>query len=376
MKSPFRAMLATLLVAAAATACGKRIEIYGKVKNITVPKGPNCQDESERLTWRWNQPNPTFSKAVDLLFVTDTSLSLMPERRKLAKAIPRFLKGLPEGADPHIGVMLGHGGKGKWSGSLFAHGSDPKVLVPSELGEDRTGSILEDALGCPTGELAATNGEALLLSLKKSLSGERFARMKSEGFYRDGASLSLVFVSDENDVCYDPTEHGFKGWPDFKDSFLGIENRARKKYCSGVTPELVKAEIESALPGRKISVGAIVHTDPAYVWKWGEDAIGHGFLEFASQYPDSIAVDIKGGDMDSSLSRLASVSTSQLTLMTSFKLNSGQKIDGRSVLVRVDGNLVEGVFDDATQTVQIDGSDAGFALSQVDISACPVFDNE
>ena len=370
----------TLWIAAAsflaigASGCGKSIEVYGKVKNITVPKGPNCQDESDRLTWRWNQPTPTFGRAVDLLFVTDTSLSLITERRKLAKAIPNFLKGLPEGADPHIGVMLGHGGKGKWSGSLFSHGSDPKVLVPSELGEDRTAGLLEDSLGCPKGELASTNGEALLLSLKKSLSGEKFARMKSDGFYRDGASLSLVFVSDENDVCYDPTEHGFKGWPDFKDSFLGIENRARKKFCSGVSPESVKAEIERALPGRKVSVGAIVHTDPAHVWKWGEDAIGHGFLEFASQYPDSIAVDIKGGDMDSALSRLASVSTSQLTLMTSFKLNAEQKIDGRSVLVRVDGNLVDAVFDEVTQSVQIDGKDAGFALSQVDISACPVFE--
>lgn len=373
MKKPVL-IAATALLALGATACGKSIEIYGKVKNITVPKGPNCQDESDRLTWRWNQPTPTFSRAVDLLFVTDTSLSLVSERRKLAKAIPAFLKGLPEGADPHIGVMLGHGGKGKWSGSLFSHGSDPKVLVPSELGEDRTAGLLEDSLGCPKTELAATNGEALLLSLKKSLSGERFARMKSDGFYRDGASLSLVFVSDENDVCYDPTADGFKGWPHFKDSFLWLENRARTKYCGGLTPDSVKAEIERALPGRKVSVGAVVHTDPAHVSKWGEDSIGHGFLEFASKYQDSIAVDIIGGDLDSALSRLASVSTSQLTLMTSFKLTSEQKIDGRSVLVRVDGNLVEGVFDEATQTVQIDGADAGFALSQVDISACPVFE--
>ena len=71
--------------------CGKSIEVYGKVKNVIVPKGPNCQDESERLTWRWNQPTPTFSKSVDLLFVTDTSLSVVDERRALAKAIPGFL---------------------------------------------------------------------------------------------------------------------------------------------------------------------------------------------------------------------------------------------------------------------------------------------
>jgi hypothetical protein len=182
-------------------------------------------------------------------------------------------------------------------------------------------------------------------------------------------------VSDENDVCFDPSEHGYTSWPDYKGSFLWLEKLAKKKYCSGITPESVKAEIDRALPGRKVSVGAIVHTDPSRVSKWGEDSIGHGFIEFASQYADGLLMDIKSADFDAGLSRLASVSTSQLTLLTSFKLTSDQKIDGRSILVRVDGNLVEGIFDEATQTVQIDGKDAGFALSQVDISACPVFED-
>jgi len=370
-KLPFSLLI---LSAIALSACGKQVEFMGKVKSVVVPKDPACSATAGRLTWHWDQPVPNYNKAVDLLFVTDTSLSTLNERWRLARAIPHFLRGLPADADPRVAVMLGHGGKSKWSGRLFSKGSAPRVLDPKTLGEKRTEEYLEHALTCTPLEFAATNGEALMLSLKKSLSDKRMAEIKSQGFFRDGAALSVVFISDENDVCFDPREHGYTKAPDYKSSLFGLEDYAKKKYCGGLTPESLLAELQSAFPGRKISIGNIVHTDPAFVNQCGEDAIGHGFLELASKLPDSINMDIKNGDFDHGLGRLATVSSVQLALMTSFDLGMDPKINPDSIIVRVDGTRVNHTFDVDTQRVQIDGKDAGIALSQIDISACPLED--
>lgn len=376
-----RSLRNSLLFFALATAtaglssCGKQVEFLGKVKTIQAPKGPKCGFDYDRLTWQWIQPLPSDTKAVDLLFVTDTSLSLFSERHTLSRALPHFLAGLPADADTRVAVMLGHGGRGRWSGRLFSRRWEDRVINPQQLGIKRATEILEDSLACPPLELASTNGEALMLSLSKSLKGSRFNEIRSQGFFRDGAALSVVFVSDENDVCFDPTEHGYQSYPDYKPSVLGLEERARRKYCNNLTPRSLLAELESTFPGRKISMGSVIHTDPAHVRKWGEDAIGHGFLQLMAMVPDGFSMDVKTGDFDAGLGRLATVSTSQLSLLTSFQLVTSAKLDPNSVMVWVDGVPVASTFDEASSTVRIDGKDAGIARSQVDVSACPMPDD-
>jgi hypothetical protein len=363
-----------LIALGGSVSCGKEVTVFGKVRNIVVPKGPACDDASDRLTWRWNQPDLSFTRSVDLLFVTDTSLSLLPERKKLARAISHFLRGLPANSDARIAVMLGHGGKSKWSGRLFAHGSDPRVLDPRAMTEEQVVRQLEETLSSPKLEFASTNGEALFLSLQKSLSGERFNEIRSQGFFREGAAISVVFVSDENEVCFDTRKIGLQFPPDYKPSVFDLEERALKKYCSGISPESTFEALKNAFPGRKISIGAIVHQDPAFVGCFGEHSIGHGYLQLASKLSDNFVMDIRSGNFDQGLSRLASVSTSQLSLQTAFDLGNDTRIDGRSLIVRVDGRPVEWRFDQVHQVVQIAGSDAGGALSQIDVSACPMMD--
>jgi hypothetical protein len=367
-------ILAVLVGIAGLSACGKEVSIFEKSSRFPAPKPPACGSGVERLTWQFFQPEAEFNRSVDLLFVTDASLSLHFERRKLARAISHFLRGLPEGADPRIAVMLGHGGKSKWSGRLFYGGKAPRVLDPTQGSEDEIASQLEDRLTRSRLEWASTNGEALFLSLQKSLTGERFNEIRSQGFFRDGAALSVVFVADENEVCFDPRQHGMTSPPDFKDSLLGLEDRAIKKYCGGITPQSTLEAIRSALPGRKITFGAVVHSEPQFVGKWGEDSIGHGYLQLASQLPDSIVMDIRSGDFDSGLARLASVSTSQVLLQTRFELKAESVLDSATLAVFVDGRAVQAsliVGEHDRPVVALAGQDAGTALSQIDISICP-----
>jgi hypothetical protein len=216
--------------------------------------------------------------------------------------------------------MLGHGGKSRWSGRLYSHHHAPLVLDPKVLGLEATTEMLEHSISCPPLEFASSNGEALMLSLSKEPQGQALPGDQVPGVFSDGAAISVVFVSDENDVCFDPRAYGYTKSPDFKPSWFNLEKRALRKYCGGLTPESLLAELRSAFPGRKITMGAIVHTDPASVTSCGEDTIGHGFIELVSQTPDGILMDIKSGDIDAGLMRLATASSVQLSLQTTFEL--------------------------------------------------------
>jgi hypothetical protein len=118
----------------------------------------------------------------------------------------------------------------------------------------------------------------------------------------------------------------------------------------------------------------VVHSEPQFVGKWGEDSIGHGYLQLASQLPDSIVMDIRSGDFDSGLARLASVSTSQVLLQTRFELKAESVLDSATLAVFVDGRAVQAsliVGEHDRPVVALAGQDAGTALSQIDISICP-----
>ena len=367
-----------ILAVLAVTACGKQVELLNNLKNgnvFNIPAGPACQ-LGDRLHWQWHQPGPTVNHTVDLLFVVDTSLSLMNERTRLANAIPHFLTALPADADIRIAVMLAHG-TSCWSGKLYSNGRTPAVIDPRTLSLGDAQKALHDKLSCPPLDIGVGNGEMMLYSLQKGLETDHFAESRSQGFFRDGAALSVVFVTDENDICYFPPDHGYKTFPDYNEHGAWLEKLAYDKYCVNnkgtltVTPESVMANLQSRMPGRKITLAGIVHTDSTNVDSCGEDSIGHGIIETVAQSPDGSTMDIKSGDFEGGLRNLASVSTSQLALMTSFPLNTQAVIDPTSILVSVDGRVIGDEFEPQTQSIQIAGVDAGGAFSQIDVSACP-----
>jgi hypothetical protein len=343
-----------------------------------------CGNGTNRTRWRWTQPQPSVSKSVDLLFVVDSSLSLTPERRRLAKSISHFLSQLPADADPRIAVMLGHGGNSDWSGMLYSRGSNPRVINPHDYAGNRAEELLIQNLSCPALDFGVGNGEMLMYSLQSSLKDYNFAQIQNEGFYRPDASLAVVFITDENDVCFDPKAHGYTKHPHYKYGAFGLEKFAYDKWCvdkSGalkVSTTSVISSLRSRFPGKRIAMAGIVHSEEKSVPWFGEDAIGHGIIELvqenAATQPSgpmpSLIMNLRSGNFSGTLAQLGSMITSHLSLLTSFILSGDRILKESSIVATVDGRAVSATYDSASRTVNISGANAGGAGSQVEVSAC------
>ncbi|MBC7692938.1 MAG: hypothetical protein H7222_14340 [Methylotenera sp.] len=387
--------LATLLALSAITlsGCGKKID----QEPLHLDAGPtnrppaltdNCG--SGQLTyWDFVQPQPTESGSVDLLFVVDTSASLDNKRSRLATTIPDFVKGLSPGTDYRMGVMLAHGGASAYSGSLYSAPGVPRVLNSKLHSPSQVQAYLTKDLKSPPSDIDEANGEMGLYSLSRSFEAGSVAGLKAQGFYRDDAALSVVFISDENDICYRPELHGYTKFPDFVPSAQNSEVTAYKRYClnsdgsEAITPASVYARAQAMKPNQKLSLASIVHVDPARVPQGSglEESIGHGILELVEQSGilgiGHVLMDVMDTSYRAGLEKLGNIVSTQLKLNTSFSLdtspdnsNEGLTIRPETVSIQVDGVAVNRQYDPASKSVKIALPDAGKAGSLVRVAAC------
>jgi hypothetical protein len=225
------------------------------------------------------------------------------------------------------------------------------------------------------------NGEAMLASFQRSLSGSRFSTIRSQGLYRDDAALAVVFVSDENDICYPPQKFGYTAFPDYVAAPTSIEDSAYTKNClnaSGnlvISPESTMTALSALKPGGDYSVAGIVHVDESKVPNvtGSEESIGHGIVELLglvgqSHPKQEIALDITSSDFTAGLSSFGTMNSSHLSLETQFQLDAA--VDPDTVSVSVDQKPVAYRFDEQTNQASIQGADAGGAGSLVRIEAC------
>lgn len=375
MKNAALKIALTCVVAAAlSSGCGKTVDISAPDSTSTSasPGGPQSLDcgADRMVSWRFVQPQPNLNTAVDLLFVVDTSTSLSAERSRIASTVPAFINALAPGTDLRVGVMAAHGGASAYSGRLYSAAGSPKVLKLGELSAAQIQSHLSSTLALRLADSDQADGEALLYSLSRGLEADRAAEMRALGFLRDHAALSVVLISDENDICYRPELNGFTAFPDYVRSGGDIEVTAYNRYCSGITPATTLSKLKAFKQGEPVLSAAIAHVDRARVRRVSEDSIGHGLLHLVRGGLDGVEMDISDTSYSSGIAKLGTVVRSSLTLKTVFSLNSADGIRRESVRARVDGRLVEAAFDPSAATVQIRGSDAGQAGSVVDIEAC------
>ena len=188
-------------------ACGKSVNI-GSVDSLTHPFATTPPVNSSKVCpstqtrkWTFTQPDATAQRDVDLLFVVDTSSSLNTRRTQLASNIPAFMAALHPQTNYRIGTLLAHGGASPYSGKLYQAPGSSLVL------NSKTQSVLEiqkeltNTLSHVQLDKDEANGEMMMYSLVKSLEPENFEPIQNSGFFRTGAALSVIFVSDENDVC-------------------------------------------------------------------------------------------------------------------------------------------------------------------------------
>jgi hypothetical protein len=210
----------------------------------------------------------------------------------------------------------------------------------------------------------------LFYSLGKALTPSRLAEARALGFFRPEAALSVIFVSDENDGCFMPDDHGYLAFPHYVPSRGGAERIAYRRYCGGVTGASLASSLRRLKGEKPVLFGTITHVDPARVPRETEDAVGHGQLELVQSSPDGVAIDLAETTYSPGLAKLGDVVSTSLKLRTVFTLTGADGIKKRFIRVSVDGAPVVSSYDEATFTVQVQASDAGRAGSLVEIVGC------
>jgi hypothetical protein len=167
---------------------------------------------------------------LDVLFVVDTSNSLDDERAAIANNMHRFTAeiakiservGYDKQIDFQMGVLLAHGPRSPLTtafnesvhGNLFAHPNESssrgKTLTSDLSISQIQTSLLERFNGAgnikSVRDTSTAQGEAGLLSLQSFV--ERHLSEKNGSFPRSDAALMVVFIADENDICYDYKAH-------------------------------------------------------------------------------------------------------------------------------------------------------------------------
>jgi hypothetical protein len=82
---------------------------------------------------------------------------------------------------------------------------DPAVLKTRDLDKNRMIKLLEDKMRNLPNESRGAQGEALMLSLFEGINDKNRRKeiMGNNDFFRKDATLAVIFVTDEQDVCFD-----------------------------------------------------------------------------------------------------------------------------------------------------------------------------
>jgi hypothetical protein len=288
---------------------------------------------------------------LDVLMVVDTSASMREGKRKgmngelgqVAKQMASFVRNLDPKTKYRIGVMLGHGPDNSKHpsykhGTLFqVNAADPAVIDIEKMGKAcgkgknarecairKVVQALEKKMRSLPTDHSDAQGEALMLSLYDIASNQSLRlKAKKQGLFRSDAVLSIIPISDEQDVCFDySTCTQIAGESD--DAFhkrctpAQVKLRDRKGKLIGTTGQdphevnfyndickravnnspLTPSNVLTALTDlkegdiRKIAITPIVYLDNSTpVRAQDENEMGHGYIELA-QFAKGMVADL------------------------------------------------------------------------------------
>jgi hypothetical protein len=329
-----------------------------EVKNPVKCEDDNTDPNRKCYTDIFKQPDSQ-TNSVDLLFVVDSSGSLLDERQKIVNGIQNYINNLPETADVNIAVMLAHGSTSALSGKLFKAAAEPIVLKSSELTNTQIKNFLATKMNQVVEDLDSDGGEEGMFSLFRGITTPSLLQAsKDAGFFRTEAALSVVFVADENDICaVYPV-----GVTPVVDTD-GREEPARIRDCEGLTAQGLTNQLKNLKGTKPLSVSGIIYAEQP-VPAGGENEIGYGYTDMIALNA-GIAIDIDKDVIETELGGIAEINAQQMMVQNEFTL-SHTNIDEATLQVTVNDQNVPYILDGntviITQTVQ--------AGSSVRISYC------
>lgn len=282
--------------------------------------------------------------AIDILFVVDTSGSINAERQAIVNGIGNFISALPANSDINIAVMLGHGSTSTWSGKLYKAGSEPVVLKSSALSIAQIRTHFATKMNTIVEDLDSDGGEEGVFSLFRGITTPALlTASQAAGIFRPTAALSVVFVSDENDICaVYPVGVTPVNDPD------GREATARIRDCEGITIQGLNNQLSLLKATKPYSVSGIIYSDmPVPVD--GENEVGYGYSDLIN-LTGGVTIDMANDNIATELASIGELNGLQMSNGNTFTLaHSGA--DSASLVVKVNGQTVPYTFQNNKVTI-------------------------
>lgn len=312
----------------------KPVEARSKSAGTCVTVGSDCYQETHTA------PVGSLSP-MDILFVVDTSDSMTDELGKIKTGISQLMTSLPAGADINVGVMLAHGSLSAQSGVMFKATGEPAVLKSKMLTSAQMNTFMNHKLSSLLQDANAGGGEEGMFSLFNGITTPALlAASQAEGMFRADASLTVIFVADQRDICA-ITPAGVPAETD------PAKLAARIRDCEGLTAQGLTSRLKTLKGAQSLAVSGIIHAQAPAPSADG-DEIGYGYTDMIS-LSKGTAIDLDKSQIGALLQKLVLGEGSNAS--AAFTLTH-DGVDPSTVKVTVNGMEVPFVLSGQTVTIQ------------------------
>lgn len=308
---------------------------------------------------------------VDVLLVVDTSGSMSDDWNRVADSIGSFVREMPAHVDVRYAVLLGH--VDKYAGKIFADKHEPILLDGLAMTNDAIAKSLHKTFSTAMGISDSGSGEALFYSLYQAVT-KNAKENQGLGFFRADAALSVVFMSDEQEIGFPFPKVQAPGLPPRCDA--DYEDGIKKTYYdkTGITMEGTYNAVKVFKGDMPVTMHAIVNITADDLFRRNSknarclyDSLGYGYFDVVKK-SSGVLYSIQA-DREKGMSEIGKCVNTSLQLLKDFQLSWAAKdIDPKTIAATVDGKTVTYTYSAETNTVHIENS--GQSLSNIAISYC------
>lgn len=309
---------------------------------------------------------------LDIVIVSYGAVNLKPHRDRLANNLNHLIESLNPSIDFRIGVIQGLGDHSSKSGRLYQRKSEPLVLRSDSLTTAEIQSHVKSKLNPHPVEVVLESifgaGSMGMYSLYKAMT-ENKADIKSLGLLRDDASLLVLFVSDQADVCAVYPEGANTRNKRFRDHPHSSRAQAYVNDCFPggelLSAERLVQEMKNSTNG-SVSVGGVFYnneaTTPTAAWK----EFGYGYTDVI-EAANGISHDLASSNYAEALAKIGTHASATVVQDEFFNLNAQNILPG-TIQISVDGETKPFFYYPELSQIQL--VDARMSDSDVVVSYC------
>jgi hypothetical protein len=311
-------------------------------------------------------------KKLDLLFVMDHSGSMADDWARVAQNIQNLVKELPADMDINYSVLLANASAQK--GKLFSAKNVPVVLSNKSMKVADIANALQKTFsaGMNTPDDNGS-GEASFLSLYHAASTYAKDNQKL-GFFRPDAALSVLFMSDEQEIGFAFPNPQAPGLPNRCDA--AYEDNVRKlQYTNkGIDLNSTYNALKALKGDMPLMTHAFVNITKEDLFTRNSpkasclyDSLGYGYFEMVAK-TKGVLFSIQA-DKAQGMKRCGEVIRDSLEVTHEFKLSkAADKVNPATIVAAVDAAKVAHEYKVNENSVYL--ANAGVAGSKIEIQHC------